>query len=199
METFTYRGKTLDFRSITGTVLDTSTRSETHISGGGGGGYIGPKGGHIDDISIRSHNTTLQEFWIKTEDGMEKSVNISGTSIPLRAGQRITLIAAEQKGRNEGWYASVINHNANQFSFICDGASLNNLMKLEVFPKYFLFIGFALWLALAIALRDGGLAAFFAVMTMGIFAINKNVRIKRLISSLNAHIEKVSQPFLQRG
>ena len=199
METFTYRGKTLEFRSITGTVLDTSTRSETHISGGGGGGYIGPKGGHIDDISIRSHNTTLQEFWIKTEDGMEKSVNISGTSIPLRANQRITLISAEQKGRNEGWYASVINHNANQFSFICDGASLNNLMKLEVFPKYFLLIGFALWAGLAILLHDGWLAIFFTTIVMGIFAINKNARIKRLISSLNAHIEKISQPFLQRS
>lgn len=199
METFTYRGKTLEFRSITGTVLDTSTRSETHISGGGGGGYIDRNGGRIDSISIRSHNTTHQEFWIKTEDGMEKSVNISNGSVPLRTGQLITLIAAEQKGQNEGWYASVINHNANQFSFVCDGASLNDLMKLEVFPKHFLLIGFALWAGLAIAFHDGWLAIFFATIVMGIFAINKNARIKRLISSLNAHIEKVSQPFLQRS
>ena len=83
MQDFSYRGKYVEFWQVTGKVLASDKYHETHISGRGGGGYIGQYGGRIKPITIGSSTVTNHEFWIKTEYGVEKDIKLHNINIPL--------------------------------------------------------------------------------------------------------------------
>lgn len=111
MEDFKHGRKTVAFWAMTGEVLDSSKYSETHVSvsssGGGGSGYIHPQyRGHINVQAPQVHSTSTSivnhEFWIRTKDGSEKPAELRNVDIPLRAGQKITLISCGNKKKNSG-------------------------------------------------------------------------------------------------
>ena len=110
---------TLVFSQVTGRVLDSSKWSETHVSGGGGGTPPSYGGNHPEakSVDIRSTVTTEHEVWIKDEDtGKEQDIRLSGVDVPLRAGQRITLISLRgwRNGREKNRLDNVrlVNHDA---------------------------------------------------------------------------------------
>ena len=110
MQDFSYRGKYVEFWQVTGKVLASDKYHETHISGRGGGGYIGQYGGRINPITIDSSTVINHEFWIKTEYGVEKDIKLRNINIPLRPGQIITLISAARKDADTGLYSILVNH-----------------------------------------------------------------------------------------
>jgi hypothetical protein len=154
METFSHRGKDIEFWCVTGEVLGSNKYSETYVSssGGGGyvGGYVGPHGGnvsgHVSSPTIHSSTVTNHEFWIKTEDGLEKDIKLVDIDIPLRAGQKITLILAGRKGEDNAWYSILVNHSAGKHWFIKSPEELNEKLKLEVMTgKSLLMSGVIAW------------------------------------------------------
>ena len=142
MKDFVYQGKELfEFWKITGEVLDCKKYNETHISSSGGGGNINQIGGyisgHIDPQRIDSSTVTNLEIWIKTEDGSEKDIRLNGIDIPLRPGQKVTLISAGVKGAGQGLYSILVNHSAGKHWFITDALNL-----LDHLRKHWLTTGF---------------------------------------------------------
>jgi hypothetical protein len=131
MNSFVHRGKEVEFLQVTGEVLGSNKYSETHVSSSGGGGYVGKYGGNVSAPQIHSTAVTNHEFWIKTEDGVEVDIKLQGTDIPLRVGQRISVIAATRKGSERMWYSVLVNHSAGKHWFINKADDLNKLLKLE--------------------------------------------------------------------
>ncbi|EPO3011086.1 hypothetical protein [Vibrio cholerae] len=153
MEGFTYRGKDVEFWQVTGEVLGSNKYSETHVSvsSSGGGGYVGPNGGHVSAPTVHSSSSSItnHEFWIKTEDGLEKDIKLRGVDIPLRPGQKITLISAGRKGSGNGWYSILVNHSAGKHWFINSADELNKKLKLELLTGKSLLIAGAIALGIA--------------------------------------------------
>lgn len=140
MENFKHGRKTIQFWKVTGEVLGTNKYSETHVSvsssGGGGGGYVHPQyGGHVNVQAPQVHSTSTSivnhEFWLRTSSGEEKPVKLRGVDIPLRTGQKITIISAGFKTKKTGWYSILVNHSAKKHWFIHNAVQLNRLMALE--------------------------------------------------------------------
>ena len=101
MRSFTHKKNTIDFWQVTGEVLSHDKHSETHVSSYGGGGYVGPQGGHISPAIVSSTVTNKQDIWIKADDGQELSLHLTGVDVPLRAGQKITVLLAKRKEQDD--------------------------------------------------------------------------------------------------
>lgn len=111
------KGTELEFSSYTGEVLDSNKYSETHVYSSGGGGTVNSGSGYVDGPTVHSSSSTVHEFWIKESNGIEKAISVSGYDIPLRAGQKITVIYAGQKGLSQYLWA-LVNHNAQKHWFL---------------------------------------------------------------------------------
>lgn len=136
MEDFKHRRKKLEFWSLTGEVLGSNKYSKTQVwsSGGGGGGYVHPQHGGTINVSapqVHSRSITHHEFWIKTPDGGEHSIQLVDSDIPLREGQKVTLISCGRKGKGSAYYTILVNHSARKHWFIRTASDLVRLLKLE--------------------------------------------------------------------
>lgn len=197
MEDFNYRGKTVVFWETTGIVLGTDKYSETHISSSGGGGYVGPHGGHVSGPTVSSRTVTNHEFWIKKEDGSEQDIQLRGVDIPLRPGQKITIISSKLKDANSGWYTALVNHNAKKYWQVSNSKELNQLLRLEVVTFKSLLIAITL-LPLVYFLSHSVPAALSAATAFIIYRFFlKNYRMNKIHKSLNSHIEKIAKISIQ--
>lgn len=130
MESFSYKGKTLKFRKLTGAVISIKDRSETRLHSSGGGGHVGPQGGYVPAPTIRMEKTDRLEIWIKADGGNEECFEMPTTDIPLREGQRITLIF--YVGPEDKNHVSVlVNHDARRHWFLLNAESLAQAIAIN--------------------------------------------------------------------
>lgn len=215
MEDFNYRGKKVVFSRISGIVIHSSKWGETHLSASGGGGkvditdYQGQV--HFRPVEVNSQTVTKHEFWIKTEDGLEKSVKLSGHDIPLRPGQKITLIYASSKEGGRRWLTIIVNHNARMHWYVREANNLIDLFDLETFSAIILdLVIFALAAGALVYLSapvvDGvkklenaswilSLGLPLAYIGYRLFTMMK--RYTNVRSSLDAHLDKLAQEAYQ--
>lgn len=108
----------LPLELFTGMVIEDQGRlSETHVSGGGG--YVGPNGGHMSDVT--STVVTSHKFWLKTDGGKELSVELPGSNVPIRVGHKISLL------RNHHRWVLLINHTTEASNELCGLERLSRL------------------------------------------------------------------------
>lgn len=209
MEDFSHRGKKVEFWRITGEVLGSDKYSETHVSvsSSGGGGYVGPNGGYVSAPTVNSSSSTVtnHEFWIKTEDGLEKDIKLRGVDIPLRPGQKITLISAGRKGAGSGWYSILVNHSAGKHWFINSAEELNKHLKLELLTgKSLLIAGAMAWGIAYLTAPDGyrgkswdNASWELALGAAGVFIVFRLVvklnRVSGLTKRLKQQLENLAQ------
>ncbi len=190
MESFRYKDKEIVFWNITGEVISQSKRSETHIYSSGGDGYIHGSGGyvhgHINAPTIHSNVITKHEFWIKKEDGKEESIQLSGCDIPIREGQKVTLIIAGNRGANDGRYVSLINHTTGKYWFIENSKSLNRNLKID-------FINFTSLKSILIFIVaiSAGIALPLLFLVYIYLVINRYGTISKLNKDLDRHLESL--------
>ena len=94
-----------------GEIVKQETRSETHISGSGGGGNVSTGtniagkrsvSGSVSPVKISSTVVTVQEFWIKQDDGTEKKVTLRNwDKCEAREGHRIAVMYMGEEGESE--------------------------------------------------------------------------------------------------
>lgn len=203
MESFIHRGKKIDFWKVTGEVLGSDKYSETHITSSGGGGYVGQNGGHVSAPTINSSTVTNHEFWIKTEDGLEKAIKLRGSDIPLRPGQKITLISAGIE--SSGWYSILVNHSAGKHWIINSAVELNKLLKLELITgKSLLIAGGIAFVITYLTAPDrygskvwSGASWEMALGAAGVFIVYRLIvkfrRIDDLHKKLKNHLEDIAR------
>lgn len=129
-ESFSYKGKTLRFRKATGLVIGINDRSEIHVRSSGGGGHVGPQGGYVPAPRIHSVKTDRLEIWIKNDGGSEECFDLPTTDIPLREGQRITLIFYVGQ-ENKNHVSVLVNHNANRHWFLLTADALAQVLAIN--------------------------------------------------------------------
>jgi len=205
MENFSHRGKDVEFWHITGEVIGSDKYKETHVSSSCGGGNIsgsitggyGSVSGHISAPNIHSEVITNHEFWIKTEDGLEKDVKLYNRDIPLRVGQKVTLIWATRKGRSNSPYTILVNHSANKHWFIIKAGRLNQLLEIELITGKPLLIGGAITVAIAWGITYLTDSWALGLGAAGIFIVYKFVtkakKIISLVNRLEQHLENLAQ------
>ncbi len=171
MGNYKHRNKEVEFYKTTGVVLSQNKYSETHVSSTDG--YV-TSSGRVVSPKIHSNSVTKHELWIKTADGREISVQLSGVNIALREGQVITLLSAGRTDLNTNYYVSLINHSSGESSQINTTKELNNLLKLEPIT------GWSFWKAVGL----GGVLVFLLPAVMGHSQKNTAIAIAVIIAFL---------------
>ena len=189
MEPFKYKDKVITFSWWTGTVTDSQKRSETHISSSGGYGYIHNGTGSITSPRIHSTVINKHEIWLKHEDGTESTHKIGGADIPLRVGQKVTLIAGFPQTET-GWNLLLYNYNAQKYWYvlntdeICDYYKLTRKWGREVYLGTFLLFPIVSILPMFLGDQGSQLVVFTMPLGLGlalyyIFTSKKRVNAER--------------------
>jgi len=114
----------IDLSVVTGKVVGLKKQSETHVSGGGGGGaistsYAGDVHGHISPTSISSSIVYRQEFFIRRDGKPDIHQQLtawdSREEIPVLDGHTVTRIAAFFDGAKLGSAVRLVNHDMRRF------------------------------------------------------------------------------------
>ncbi len=145
------------FSTTTGEVLGSNKHSETHVHASGGGGYINSQGGgYVAPPQITSTTINTHEFWLRLPNGKEQSVTLKNVQIPLRTGQKVSLISGFLNKADYGKYLKLINHNELKAWNILSDESIVDEYKLAGNYK---FLGFLAYLF-------GAIFTFFIVYAL---------------------------------
>lgn len=79
---------------------------------------------------MRVSQTAHQDFWIREDDGHERAIQLEDTNIPLRSGQRITVICAQRRDSETGWMCALVNHATGQTHEITSPKVLQQRLRL---------------------------------------------------------------------
>lgn len=212
---FEHRGKMLEFWRVSGEVIDSQKNSETHVSSTRG--YTDLQGRMIKAPSVHSRVDTKHDIWIKTDDGKEKPITLNRGNIPLRAGQKITVISTGVKkpDSNGGYYSTLINHSAEKHWTINSASSLNKLLRIDLFRGTAILVAafiffLTIWITgleskkycnkgtfdcLYFSLENSNPGLIFGLPLLYLIVrfISKNNRINRFIKNLDIHLEKLAQ------
>lgn len=90
-------------------VLTSQKQTQTHLYSKGGGGRVGPTGGHIKAPQIKSYHTTKHELFVRLDDGRELPLSFTFDNISVRPGNTITLVVVYRTDTNVGYYARLFN------------------------------------------------------------------------------------------
>lgn len=155
------------FWQDSGEVLGSEKFSEMEV-------FAAPMPGNVGGFGfplIHAHSLTCQNFWLRLADGREKPVQIKGADIPLRAGQRVTVIYARLKGQETGYCGALVNHTVGQYEFVGkDTLFLRNLKPLPLWR--FVFLGFFCALfAILWGIARGGAEQSVSAGLLGFFMI----------------------------
>lgn len=101
-------------------VLTSHKQTQTHLYSEGGGGRVGPTGGHIKAPQLKSYNTTKHELFVRLADGRELPISFTFDNISVRPGNAITLVVVYRTDTQTGYYARLFNQDT---QFIYDTLS----------------------------------------------------------------------------
>lgn len=98
-----------------GRVMDEKMWSESHVSGGGGGGLTVAGYGASSTRRVKTRVVNKREIWLKLDDGSELAVEVDADRVKVRKGQYITAITMS-KGRRRGEKMPILvyNHASNE-------------------------------------------------------------------------------------
>lgn len=153
MEDFVASNKRLKFSVISGEVLGSSKYSKTHVHSSGGGGYVGNRGGHVSAPTVYSTTSTNQDIWIRDDQDNEVPIQLSGADIPLREGQRISMILAGYANSDSVYNVALVNHSVGRHWYLI--SDLDEYFRLSSLQNP---IYVAILKAMFVGLLAGGIA-----------------------------------------
>lgn len=140
-EGFRHFDHELRFFALTGEVLDTQKRANTHLSAShshssSSGGYVyggyGSMGGSAhSSMHISSYTTTEHEFWIRLGDGSEACFGFADSSIQMRTGQWLTLVFVHPAQTTNGLLCAIYNHASKAYQVVMSPAAINSRFGLH--------------------------------------------------------------------
>jgi hypothetical protein len=179
-ETIAFGKNNVTLEEIRGTLQGYHKRSETHVSGYGGG----PQDQHVN---ISSTVSTISEFFIVDKNGKEHDVCLrNAQDLILREGQEVSLIKCG------GCYIALVNHNTDKIHLL---ESRDNMYQNSTTWHYVLPPILAIWLHYYFDLGWLGsiLGAFGLTALIVIFVTSKI-----LTPRATARFDKELLPILKR-
>jgi len=139
--------KVLLLSVIKGEVIGQQKWSETEVHSSGGGGHIGPQGGHVSAPTITSTSKTKQEFWIREDDGRETSIELTDSAFTAREGQKVWITwGANKKNISTSKYLFAYNSASDKhYDFIPNWISW--LYSSKLLKKPFIYRLLTTWLS----------------------------------------------------
>lgn len=189
MRPFEYNGKQVEFRSVTGEVTGTHKHAETYVSGSGGGGYTHNGTGYNSPVQINSTVVVKQEFFLKPNNGNEIPVKLSNEDIPLKDGQKITMISGH--AGEKGDWTHLVNHNAALYWKLGNMGAHAVKLGLVRNPGWVLLIGIIIWYVVA-AMLNGVIGFLAAAAYWGYEWINK----RKAVKALENHVDGLGREML---
>ncbi len=177
MKSFGYNGKQVVFNEAAGIVAGVHKHAETTVSGSGGGGSTYNGQGHTNAVSITSTITVKQEFFLKTANGKQVPVQLSGMDIPIMDGQVVTMISGSA-GKCECW-THLVNHDTESYWPI--GSALDLVEAAGMVRRMWvsIVIGLAVWIGIAVVLN--GWIGFVAAVGFLVFDLSRTRKAVRLL------------------
>ena len=137
-EPFNHYDRQLHFFVVTGQILDTQKRNQTHLSAShshsSGGGLIlngyGSMGGSSSSMHVSSHNIQEHEFWVKLRDGKEACFQFSDSNVRIREGQTVSMLFARRADSQTGQMVALYNHSSQENYSIAGPAAINQMFNL---------------------------------------------------------------------
>lgn len=133
------------FEVLSGTVLETSQRSDTHVSGSGyTSGYVANGSGMVSGRSSMSSTTTIaRDIWLKDDSGQEHHVRLD-SDVPIRPGSRIHITTLRLPNSGKVTY-SVLNENTREWYYPDGKMTLKDTSSSSFWRLIFVFaLGFTL-------------------------------------------------------
>lgn len=110
-QSVTIADRAIDLYKFSGEVVDEKMWTTTQVSGGGGGYNVGS--GKQNPISISSTSVAHNQFFLKSDSGEEKAIELPESSVAFRKGHRVTVFWGQTSGTNQSQYVGVVNHTLN--------------------------------------------------------------------------------------
>lgn len=108
-------GQAIGVWTVSGVVADDQHSSSTRVFSSGGGGYVGPNGGHVTAPQIHSEISTHQSVWITDDNQEDHELSLRNMEIPLRIQQRVTARFVMRAGATEWRLETFTNQSADLF------------------------------------------------------------------------------------
>lgn len=137
-EPFNHDERQLHFFVVTGQVLDTQKRNQTHLSAShshhAGGGLLidgyGSIGGSSSSMHVSSHNVQEHEFWVQLRDGKEACFQFTNSDVRIRTGQTVSLLFARATDSQNGKMVALYNHSSQENFTLAGPATINRMFNL---------------------------------------------------------------------
>lgn len=166
----------LQLYSTTGIVASTNTRSETEITGSGGGGVpnVHPGSSQSSPVhfNIESSTTRYQELFLIDEENKEHAYNFEDFMVPCREGNLLTVIWGIKQGKDRGPYFAAYNHDTQEISYdndILGQYCRPRLLPLILYPTL-IILGIILGVYIA-SLITGGMTGADALIIPAVVAL----------------------------
>lgn len=119
-----FEGISLVLHSARGEVVGASKWSTTHVSGGGGGGYVHQGSGYSSTAPVTSTVTEHDQFFLRLSDGKEMPIRLENVQLAVRDGQDVSVLWGVPEGKEHGRYVAIINHTTGEQTMIPSGANI---------------------------------------------------------------------------
>lgn len=137
-EPFNHFDRQLYFFVVSGQVLDSQKRNQTHLSAShshrGGGGYMidgyGAISGSSSSMHVSSHNVQEHEFWVQLRDGKEACFQFANSDVRIREGQAVSMLFARPAESQTGEMVALYNHSSQENFSIAGAPAINQMFNL---------------------------------------------------------------------
>ncbi|VTU42650.1 MULTISPECIES: hypothetical protein [unclassified Variovorax] len=148
---------------VTGEVLHSERAFETLVSSRGGGGSVGPSGGYVAPPRITSESVEHQDLFVRDDAGVEHSFSWNSWSLPVRPGNRVSVMWGGPEGSSSGTYLFASNLDTGESredpkgfrSFVRRGGLVADVIWMKtIYVLTFLVTAFAMFYLLASYAND---------------------------------------------
>ncbi len=148
METMTINKKQYKLAFISGRVASISKRSETHVSGSGGGGrghtIHGTGGSSTSPITISSTTTVHDDLFLIEKDGKEHSFHLRNFDLACMEGNTVTIAFAIMEDKDSSPPIAAYNNSTRR-------AFYNNRVINEMHTPHYMYGVLSFFVALSLS------------------------------------------------
>lgn len=106
-----------EVHSHTGTVLAPTKSRVVTTEVSGGGSYVSGGATYTRPISTSTSTSIHDQFFLRTSDGVEESIQLTNFDLAVREGHQMTAAWAIKKGNESGKYFLFRNHSTREVNF----------------------------------------------------------------------------------
>lgn len=185
--------KTMEFWVVRGEVVSVMNESHRTVESTGGGGWIGPYGGHVSAPTIYTRTRHSGSFWLRGVEGQEFQIHTGTFHLPLRTGHQVSALCCGLSPRplDNILTSVVVNHTTGQALTVHSAHQLIDLLKITWRPGWLFVITTTASLLALSAPKAWLMALVKALVIIAVVALFNDLRVNLMGRSLTRHIDRL--------